>query len=161
MSAALPAARYWLNMRSTLNEIAHLRPDEFIAMYRGASTKFKDEPRKVSKIPQVPMLAGSLPLRTVFSGTQGGSPADILENGPCLTERQLPHEGDNSDGIVGNVKSDNYGGGGNYLSRMRRSTGEQLRMPNGRRLENSTMRAAASDKAVESMGQDCKRFRSA
>jgi hypothetical protein len=45
MSAALPAARYWLNMRSTLNEIAHLRPDEFIAMCRGASTKFKDEPR--------------------------------------------------------------------------------------------------------------------
>jgi hypothetical protein len=56
------------------------------------------------------MLAGSLPLRTVFSGTQGESPADFLEKGPCLTERQLPHEGDNSDGIVGNVKSDNYGG---------------------------------------------------
>jgi hypothetical protein len=65
------------------------------------------------------MLAGSLPLRTVFSGTQGGSPVDILEKGPCLTERQLPHEGDSSDGIVGKVKSDNYGGGGSYLSRMR------------------------------------------
>jgi hypothetical protein len=65
------------------------------------------------------MLAGSLPLRTVFSGTQGGFPADILEKGPCLTKRQLPRELDGSDGIIGNVKSDDYGGGGIYLSRMR------------------------------------------
>jgi len=60
---------------------------------------------------------GVIPPRKVCSGAQGGLRADIFERGPGLTERQLLRESDSSDGIIGNMKIDNYGRRGSYLSR--------------------------------------------
>ena len=74
------------------------------------------------KISQAPMPSGFYTTTDSLLWHAGRARADferIFWRGPCLTKASITARSDSSDGIIGNIKIDNYGGGGSYLSRLR------------------------------------------